>query len=140
MTGYQSDDEAENRRLEREVYTAVGVLALLGSVTVRACWRRWRRRRAAAVALVLAALLAVSGCLSDAQLERLRWCEARGNYAAVSASGTYRGAYQFSRSTWRSVGGTGDPAAASPVEQDLRARLLYEQRGRSPWPVCGRRL
>ena len=37
----------------------------------------------------------------------------------------------------QSVGGSGDPAAASPAEQDMRAQMLYEQSGSSPWPVCG---
>ena len=33
----------------------------------------------------------------------------------------------------------GDPAGiAPPAEQDLRARILYDRRGRQPWPVCGR--
>lgn len=76
---------------------------------------------------------------SDAQLLRLRLCESGGNYRAVSASGRYRGAYQFDRATWRSVGGHGDPAQASPTEQDNRARLLYAARGWQPWPHCGRR-
>ncbi len=70
----------------------------------------------------------------------LRQCESSGNYQAVSPSGRYRGAYQFSRGTWASVGGTGDPAAASPAEQDKRARLLYAARGAQPWPECGRHL
>jgi hypothetical protein len=69
-------------------------------------------------------------------LAKIRHCESRGNYSIVSASGTYRGAYQFDRRTWQSVGGTGDPAAASPAEQDYRALLLYRQRGRRPWPNC----
>jgi hypothetical protein len=55
----------------------------------------------------------------------------------VSGSGTYRGAYQFSQTTWESVGGTGDPAAAPPAEQDARAAALYSQQGSSPWPNCG---
>jgi len=67
----------------------------------------------------------------------LRRCESGGNYSAVSASGRYRGAYQFDQQTWESVGGTGDPAAASPAEQDYRAKLLYEQRGARAWPTCG---
>ena len=25
----------------------------------------------------------------------------------------------------------------SPAEQDMRAQMLYEQSGSSPWPVCG---
>ncbi len=70
----------------------------------------------------------------------LRQCESGGNYAAVSPNGRYRGAYQFDRRTWQSVGGSGDPAQASPAEQDMRAQMLYNQRGRSPWPVCGRRM
>jgi hypothetical protein len=72
-------------------------------------------------------------------LARIRACESGSNYQARSASGRYRGAYQFDRVTFASVGGSGDPAAASPAEQDHRARLLLAQRGGSPWPVCSRR-
>jgi hypothetical protein len=39
--------------------------------------------------------------------------------------------------TWRSVGGSGDPALASAAEQDRRARALATERGTAPWPVCG---
>lgn len=70
----------------------------------------------------------------------LAMCESGGNPRAVSASGRYRGLYQFDLETWRSVGGHGDPAQASRAEQTYRAQLLYRERGRSPWPVCGRRL
>ncbi len=70
--------------------------------------------------------------------EALRFCESTDNYRAVNPSGRYRGAYQFDLPTWESVGGTGDPAEASPSEQDARARELYARRGHSPWPVCGR--
>jgi len=72
-----------------------------------------------------------------ATLARIRRCESGGNYGAVSSSGRYRGAYQFDRSTWAGLGGSGDPAAASPAEQDYRALLLLRQRGTRPWPVCG---
>jgi hypothetical protein len=51
--------------------------------------------------------------------------------------GGYRGLYQFDCQTWRSVGGSGDPAAASPAEQTKRAAILQSQRGTSPWPNCG---
>lgn len=70
----------------------------------------------------------------------LRECESRHDYQAVSPSRVYRGAYQFDYATWRTVGGVGDPAAASPSEQDARARELYARRGHQPWPVCGRLL
>jgi hypothetical protein len=80
------------------------------------------------------------GMPSAEQWAALRWCESGGNYQAVSPNGTFRGAYQFAVSTWQGVGGTGDPAAASPAEQDHRAQVLYQRHGRSPWPVCGRHL
>jgi hypothetical protein len=72
-------------------------------------------------------------------LASIRSCESGGSggYSAVSPSGQYRGAYQFDYGTWASVGGTGDPAAASPAEQDRRAAMLYARSGSSPWPVCG---
>ena len=70
-------------------------------------------------------------------LASIRACESGGNYGAVSSSGKYRGAYQFDQQTWESVGGSGDPAAASPAEQDQRAAALQQSRGNSPWPSCG---
>jgi hypothetical protein len=70
--------------------------------------------------------------------EALRFCESTHDYTAVSASGAYRGAYQFDFKTWETVGGSGDPAVAPPDEQDARARELYARRGDQPWPLCGR--
>ena len=80
------------------------------------------------------------GFAPRAKWERLRFCESTDNYRAISPSGRYRGAYQFDRPTWKTVGGTGDPAEAPPAEQDARARELYARRGHQPWPVCGRYL
>ena len=71
-------------------------------------------------------------------LKAIAWCESRGNPRAISASGMYRGKYQFSFATWRTVGGTGDPAQASETEQDRRAAMLYRRDGPGQWPVCGR--
>jgi hypothetical protein len=67
-------------------------------------------------------------------------CESGGRPDAVSASGTYRGMYQFSQATWNAVGGTGDPAAASADEQTYRAQLLYDRSGAGQWPHCGKNL
>jgi hypothetical protein len=69
-------------------------------------------------------------------LDQIAQCESGGDYGAVSPEG-YGGAYQFDQSTWESVGGTGSPATAPPAEQDMRAQMLLEQSGSSPWPVCG---
>jgi peptidoglycan hydrolase-like protein with peptidoglycan-binding domain len=69
-------------------------------------------------------------------LEQIAQCESGGDPTAVSADRRYFGKYQFSRATWRSVGGTGNPAQASEAEQDRRAAILYERRGGAPWPNC----
>jgi hypothetical protein len=72
-----------------------------------------------------------------AALESIASCESGGNPESVSSDGTYRGKYQFSKDTWKSVGGKGDPADAHELEQDYRAALLYARSGPSQWPVCG---
>lgn len=64
-------------------------------------------------------------------------CESRGNARAVGGGGVYRGMYQFSFSTWRVVGGSGDPAVAPRSEQTWRAWLLLSRHGSAHWPVCG---
>ena len=74
---------------------------------------------------------------ANATLRKIAQCESSGNPTAVSASGQYRGKYQFSRATWREFGGTGDPAAAPEAVQDRIAAALLAARGTSPWPVCG---
>lgn len=64
-------------------------------------------------------------------------CESGGDPHAVDPSGTYYGLYQFSVSTWDSLGGSGLPSNASASEQTTRAELLYERSGAGQWPVCG---
>src|ERR671916_83204 len=70
-------------------------------------------------------------------LRRIAECESGGNPRAVSPGGQYRGKYQFSRETWRALGGTGDPADAPEWRQDRLALKLYRQSGTAPWPNCG---
>ena len=88
------------------------------------------------------AALGLSGASSaqssaGSTLERIAQCESGGDPTAVSPDGRYRGKYQFSRATWRAMGGTGDPAQApESVQDELAARLLAAQ-GTSPWPNCG---
>ena len=72
-----------------------------------------------------------------ATLERIAACESRGNPRAVGGGGAFRGKYQFTYGTWAAVGGRGDPASAPEREQDLRAAMLLNRSGSSPWPVCG---
>ena len=74
---------------------------------------------------------------SSATLSAIAACESGGDPTAVSADGAYHGKYQFDYSTWASVGGSGDPAAASEAEQDYRAAMLYARSGSGAWPTCG---
>ena len=79
----------------------------------------------------------------SASADGLNWaalarCESGGNPRAVNPAGYY-GLYQFSLSTWRSVGGTGNPVDASPDEQTARAQALYARGGAGQWG-CGRHL
>jgi hypothetical protein len=99
----------------------------VGVRKIRAAQRKQRRE----------AFATLPGGVSRATLETIAACESGGAPTIVSADGSYRGKYQFSFGTWASVGGSGDPAAASEAEQDYRAALLYASAGSSPWPACG---
>ncbi len=92
----------------------------------RAAARRRARRRAAQ-----------ARSSASPALEAIASCESGGDPHAIGGGGAYRGKYQFDQSTWASVGGTGDPAAAPEAEQDRRAAMLYARSGASSWPVCG---
>jgi peptidoglycan hydrolase-like protein with peptidoglycan-binding domain len=69
-------------------------------------------------------------------LRQIAECESGGNPRAISPGGQYRGKYQFSRETWRNLGGSGDPAEAPEWLQDRLALKLYRLRGTAPWPNC----
>ena len=71
------------------------------------------------------------------RLRSIAACESHNNPRAVGGGGVYRGLYQFSFSTWRVVGGYGDPAAAPRSEQTWRAWLLLSRHGSGHWLVCG---
>jgi hypothetical protein len=71
-------------------------------------------------------------------MRRIAKCESGGDPTAVSSDGRYRGKWQFTRSTWRQLGGTGDPAKASEALQDKLAMKLYRREGTDPWPACGK--
>jgi hypothetical protein len=88
--------------------------------------RRAERRRAAR-----------ENASASPTLEAIAACESGGNPGTNTGNGFY-GKYQFTLQTWASVGGSGNPAAASEAEQNRRAAMLYAREGASPWPVCGR--
>lgn len=67
-------------------------------------------------------------------------CESGNNPKAISGNGKYHGAFQFSLSTWRSVGGTGSPTDFSYDYQLKLAKKLQAKSGWGQWPRCSRRL
>ncbi|PWD51969.1 resuscitation-promoting factor [Serinibacter arcticus] len=71
---------------------------------------------------------------------QLAKCESGGNASIVSSNGKYHGLYQFTVSTWQSVGGSGLPSQASASEQTERAQALQARSGWGQWPACARKL
>ena len=99
------------------------------------------------IAVPQAELVRIPATLTDDQLARLARCESGGNPRAMSRSRKYFGLYQFDQRTWNGIAQTVapeyvgvNPADAAPEFQTMMARGLHAQRGRSPWPVCGRRM
>ncbi|MFL5845495.1 MAG: transglycosylase family protein [Solirubrobacteraceae bacterium] len=70
-------------------------------------------------------------------LRSIATCESHNNPRAIGGGGAYRGMYQMTFQIWSTVGGHGDPVAASAAEQTYRAALIYTRYGSGQWPVCG---
>ena len=121
--------------LEARRATAAELRAGTRRLRERAQRAKRAERTSTAPAEVEVSASSVAG-VPRATLESIADCESGGDPTAVNPAGYY-GKYQFDEGTWASVGGTGNPAEASEAEQDLRAALLYQQAGSSPWPVCG---
>lgn len=65
-------------------------------------------------------------------------CESEFNPKAVNRQNNkYFGLFQFGIPTWQGVGGSGNPADASPQEQFERAKVLQERYGWSQWECAG---
>jgi len=123
----------QTRRAVRRFQRANGLTVdgVLGPQTYAALGVKAPRRGARA-----ATRRAAAGAL----LESIALCESGGDPTIVSPNGRYRGKYQFTRATWRDMGGSGDPARASEAEQDRRAARLLARRGAGAWPACARKL
>jgi peptidoglycan hydrolase-like protein with peptidoglycan-binding domain len=140
-------DAKPSRATVAAVQEKLGVPAdgIVGRQTRRAV-KRFQRRNGLTVdgvigpqTLAALGIRATKANRGSATLEEIAQCESGGNPAAVSPDGRYRGKYQFSRATWRSLGGKGDPAKADEAEQDRLAKLLMKRQGPSAWPSCSRR-
>ena len=66
-------------------------------------------------------------------------CESGGDPDAIGSGGLYRGAFQFTRSTWKASPKSpgGDPIAYPYKTQAVVAVLLMHRDGTQHWPVCG---
>jgi resuscitation-promoting factor RpfB len=81
-----------------------------------------------------------TGPITDDLFIRLSWCESGGRPDAVSRSGKYLGAFQFSMATWHGIGMTGSPIDY-PFEVQLEAaKRLQARSGWGQWPTCARKL
>jgi hypothetical protein len=123
----------------KDLYPALQAeyLAALEKARVEEAFRAMAEAEAAAAAESSSSVSSSSsGSASGDYWAQVRECESGGDYSINSGNGYY-GAYQFDQSTWQSVGGSGLPSDASPEEQDMRAQMLYDQSGSSPWPNCG---
>ena len=79
---------------------------------------------------------AAAASVADPVLARIAACESGGDPTAVSADGRYHGKYQFSRATWRYMGGTGNPAQraggrAGPDRREAAGARRARARGRT---------
>jgi resuscitation-promoting factor RpfA len=88
--------------------------------------------------------MAAGGLLTDtaAAAPSVNWdaiaqCESGGNWSINTGNGYY-GGLQFSLSTWRANGGSGNPANATREEQIAVAERVLITQGIDAWPVCGK--
>jgi hypothetical protein len=103
---------------------------------------------AAATAALAASRAAVTivattggGPVLNSFLQCVVQAESGGDYQAVSSTGDYLGAFQFSQSTWNEAADLAGmptlvgvpPNEASPADQDALAIALYAADGEKPW-------
>jgi hypothetical protein len=140
LTGLQRTYSRQFRKAHRKGADTGRNILLQGVRTrdgrVRAATRVELRRSVRVLRRMSAEAGGAAGAVSAA-LQAIAACESGGDPTAIGGGGLYRGKYQFTYSTWQSVGGSGDPAAAPEAEQDRRAATLLARDGAGQWPVCG---
>jgi hypothetical protein len=95
-------------------------------------------RKLSVIALAASAVLGTvaTAHASDVNWDKIALCESGGNWHTNTGNGYY-GGLQFSMSTWRGNGGSGNPANASRSEQIRIAERVLDSQGLSAWPECG---
>ncbi|MEJ2861215.1 LysM peptidoglycan-binding domain-containing protein [Actinomycetospora flava] len=100
-------------------------------------------RRAAQFALVgavAAAPMALTTGLAsaDTDWDELAQCESSGDWSTNTGNG-FGGGLQFTDSTWRAFGGSGQPEDASREEQIQVAERVKAEQGMNAWPTCSKK-
>jgi resuscitation-promoting factor RpfA len=93
---------------------------------------------AAGAPVIPAALLAAPAAHADTDWDALAECESSGNWAINTGNG-FGGGLQFTDSTWRSFGGSGQPEDASREEQIQVAERVKAEQGMNAWPTCSKK-
>jgi resuscitation-promoting factor RpfA len=100
-------------------------------------------RRAAQIALVGAVaatpMAFTTGLASaDTDWDELAQCESSGDWSTNTGNG-FGGGLQFTDSTWRAFGGSGQPEDASRAEQIRVAERVKAEQGMGAWPTCSKK-
>ncbi|MDD7942318.1 transglycosylase family protein [Actinomycetospora lutea] len=100
-------------------------------------------RRAAQIALVGAVaatpMALTTGLASaDTDWDELAQCESGGDWSINTGNG-FGGGLQFTDSTWRAFGGSGQPEDASRAEQIQVAERVKAEQGMNAWPTCSQK-
>src|SRR5579884_3421714 len=85
------------------------------------------------------ALAGTANAATDSVWDQIAQCESGGNWHINTGNG-FSGGLQFTPSTWRSFGGTGDPASASREQQIAVAERVLAAQGWGAWPVCSKKV
>ena len=93
---------------------------------------------AAGAPVVPAALLAAPAAHADTDWDALAQCESGGNWSINTGNG-FGGGLQFTDSTWRAFGGSGQPEDASRSEQIPVAERVKAEQGMNAWPTCSKK-
>ena len=93
---------------------------------------------AAGAPVIPAALLAAPAAHADTDWDALAECESSGNWGINTGNG-FGGGLQFTDSTWRAFGGSGQPEDASRSEQIQVAERVKAEQGMNAWPTCSKK-
>ncbi len=93
---------------------------------------------AAGAPVIPAALLAAPAAHADTDWDALAECESSGNWGIDTGNG-FGGGLQFTDSTWRAFGGSGQPEDASRSEQIQVAERVKAEQGMNAWPTCSKK-